>query len=72
MEKYSVIKCVNNNFIIASEHSDLQSAIVSYHGECRALWNSLDVETATVIIVDSKLRNVNGYYEPIKHEQSVE
>lgn len=67
MEKYSVVKCVNNNFIIASEHSDLQSAIVSYHGECRSLWNAPDVETATVTILDNKLRTINGYHEIIEH-----
>lgn len=67
MEKYSVIKCVNGSFIIVSEHNDLQSAIISYHGECRALWNAPDVEIATVIIADDKLRTVNGYYEIIEH-----
>lgn len=66
--RYSVIACVNSNFFVKTEHSDLQSAIISFHGICRTFWNASDVATATVKIMDENLDNVQGYSDFITHE----
>lgn len=66
--KYSVVKAVNSNYAIVSEHSDLQSAIVKYHDTCKIHWNAPDVLDATIGIFDENLDNVVGYKEHIHHE----
>lgn len=66
--KYSVIKCVNGNFSVSSEHSDIASAKVAYHNQCAALWNAADVITGSVSIVDENLITYSGYVEAIAHE----
>ena len=66
--KYSVVKSVNGNFAIATEHSDLQSAIVAYHNLCMTHWNAPDVLDATITIVDENLDTVTGYKEHIHHD----
>ena len=67
---YSIIKCINSNFAIHSEHSDLTSAKVNFHGLCQTLWNAPDVITAKVMIVDEQLNCVEDYREFIHHEVS--
>ena len=66
--KYSVIKAVNGNFAIETEHSDLQGAIISYHNLCMVHWNAPDVLDATIAIVDENLDTVPGYKEHIHHD----
>lgn len=66
--KYSVIKVVNSNFGIVSEHGDLQSALVKYHDTCKIHWNAPDVLEATIAIVDENLDTIPGYKEHIHHE----
>jgi len=70
--KYAIIKCINGNFTVDSEHSDLQAAKVKYHGECKILWNAPDVLTAKIEIVDEQLNVVEDYREFIHHEQEEE
>ena len=65
--KYSVIKVVNGNFAIVSEHSDLQSAVVKFHDTCKNFWNAGDVATAMVEVVDENLDVVEGHKEYIYH-----
>lgn len=65
--KYSVIKVSNGNFVIDSEFSDVEKAIVQFHGVCRTLWNAPDVKSACVMIVDENLDVVEGYKETIRH-----
>ena len=66
---YAIIKCVNGNFFIDSEgYASLGSAIVQYHGVCRALWNESSVITACVMIVNEYFDLVENYKEIIKHE----
>lgn len=66
--KYAIIKCSNGAFAIESEWSDITKAKVQFHGVCRTLWNSPDVLTAKVMIVDEQLNCVEGYREYIFHE----
>ena len=66
--KYAVISNVNGNFKIESEHGDnLQGAIVAYHQTCAAFWNTPDVLTAKVEVVDEALNVVDGKAEFISH-----
>ena len=66
--KYAIIKCINGNFAIHSETTDLNSAKVGFHGLCQTLWNAPDVLTAKVEIVDEQLNCVEDYREYIHHE----
>ena len=66
---YSLVKCVNGNFEVVSEHNNKQAAIVAFHQMCAALWNAPDVITAVLNLVDENLYVVDGRYtETIKHE----
>ena len=67
--KYSVIECINGNFILKSEHDTKESAFVKFHDECTGLWNAPDVEKATVKVVDEQLDCVEGKMEVIAHEK---
>ena len=72
---YAIARVSNGNYNIESEHgTDLQAAIVAFHGLCRAYWNAGDVITGTIAIVDENLDVVDGYIEHIKHpiESNVE
>ena len=66
--KYSIIKCINSNFAIHAEGSDLNSMKVNFHGLCQTLWNAPDVISAKVEIVDESLNCVEDYREFIHHE----
>lgn len=70
--KYCVVKMVNSNPAIVSEHSDEQSAIVKFHDVCKTHWNAADVLEATIAILDENLDAYNGYKEHIHHEPVVE
>ena len=70
--KYAIIKCSNGSFAIDSEWSDLTKAKVQFHTVCRTLWNSADVKTAKIMIVDEQLNCVEDYREYIHHEQTEE
>lgn len=72
MNQYSIIKCVNSNFAIHSETTDLNSAKVQFHGLAQTLWNAPDVLTAKIEIVDEQLNVVEDYREFIHHEQEEE
>ena len=67
--KYAIIKCINSNFTVDSEFSELQPAKVKFHDVCKILWNASDVLTAKVEIVDEQLNVVEDYREFIHHEQ---
>ena len=66
--RYAVLKVVNGNFSVHAEGLTENGAKVNFHGLCQSLWNAPDVITAAVMIVDEKLRLVNGYHELISHE----
>ena len=66
--KYSVVKVVNGNYAIVSEHSDAQSAVINFHEVCKVHWNASDVLDATIAILDENLDAYNGYKEHITHE----
>ena len=72
MSKYSTIKVVNGTFAINTETSDLQSAIIQFHGLAQTLWNAPDVAKAKIAIMDEQLNVVDGYAEYIHHEVSAE
>lgn len=64
--KYAVIKNVNGNFIVGSEHNEnLKAAKVAFHQECGALWAADDCQQAEVKIVDELLNTVDGCEEYI-------
>lgn len=56
--KYYVIQSSNSNVSIVSEWSDLNSAKVAYHEQCKVLWNAPDVIIGYVAIIDSQLDTV--------------
>lgn len=67
--KYAVIKVVNGNFAISTEHgTDKQAAIIAFHNLCAALWNDTSKVDATVKIVDERLDTVDGKVEFISHD----
>ena len=66
--KYAILKIVNGTFSIDSEwNENLQGAIVRFHAVCGTLWNSDDVQTATVEIIDSQGNVAQGYKEFVNH-----
>ena len=68
MSKYSTIKCVNGNFAINTETSNLTQAIIQFHDLARQLWNAPDVKTAKIAIMDEQLNIIDRYVEYIYHE----
>ena len=70
MAKFAVIKNVNGAFTIDSEWewNDKTKAVVKFHSVCQTLWNTENVVTAKVEIVDEQLNVVDGYAEFIHHE----
>ena len=70
--KYAIIKCVNGAFTVDSEYGELTQAKVQFHTVCRTLWNSEDVLSAKVVLVDEQLNVVEDYREFIHHEQQTE
>ena len=54
--KYAIIASVNGNFSVKSEWTDLNSAIVSYHSVCSALWNAPDTISACVALADEQMK----------------
>lgn len=66
--KYAVIQVINGNYSIYAEGiTDLNSAKISFHGRCQALWNAPDVIIGCVAIVDEYLQCVEAYREVITH-----
>lgn len=66
--KYAIIKVINGSYSIHAEGiTTIEAAKVQFHGVCQNLWNSTDVETATVMIADENLDAVEGYKELIIH-----
>lgn len=60
--KYAVIKVINGNYFIHTEGwTDLNKAKVSFHDVCKTLWSSDDVVSASVMIVDENLNQVESY-----------
>lgn len=70
--KFAILQCVNGNFSIKSEWTDLEKAKVNYHSVCASLWNAADVLTATVCIIDEALIVQMGYKEYVVHEKKPE
>ena len=71
--KYAIIQVSNGaNSVVAEGITSLDSAKTTFHQRCAVLWNSPDVITASVMIVDEQLRLVNGYHELISHETAEE
>ena len=67
--KYAIIKAVNGSYSIHAEGiTNVSDAKVIFHGLCQTLWNSPDVVTAYVEIVDEQLDVVEEYKEFIHHE----
>ena len=67
--KLALVKCVNGNFSIVSEHGEnAQAAKVAFFHQCEILWNASDVITAEVAIVDEQMDIFEGYKEYIHHE----
>ena len=67
--KYAIIKVINGNYFVHAEGiATVGSAKTTFHGLCQTLWNSPDVITAEVMIVNEQLDCVEGYKENIHHE----
>lgn len=71
--KYAVQQCVNGNYSIVAEFvNNLEGALVKFHQVCANLWNSKDVITAQVQIINERLEVVMGKSENIGHEANEE
>lgn len=71
--KYAIIDCVNGTYAVRAEGiPTLAAAKVQYHGRCQTLWNTPDVSSAYVMIVDEQLDVVEGCKEYIHHEPAAE
>lgn len=67
--KFAIVKCVNGNYSVVSEgHTTEKAALVAFHHQCEILWNSDDVITAEVAILDEQLDIYHGCKEFIHHE----
>lgn len=67
--KYAIIKVINGNYFVHAEGiATIESAKATFHGVCQTLWNTPDVITAEVMIVNEQLDCVEGYKENIHHE----
>ena len=67
--KYAIIKVINGNYFVHAENiATVESAKTTFHGVCQTLWNTPDVITAEVMIVNEQLDCVEGYKENIHHE----
>lgn len=66
---FSVIQNVNGANSIVAEGLDYNGAKVNFHAVCQSLWNSSDVKTATVKIMDDTLDTLDGDTETIVHVQ---
>ncbi len=65
MAKFALIKCVNGNFAVATEHADKNAGIVAFHQTSASLWNASDVVTARLSLVDENLYVVDGKYTEV-------
>ena len=65
MAKFALIKCVNGNFAVATEHADKNGGIVAFHQTSASLWNASDVITARLNLVDENLYVVDGKYTEV-------
>ena len=66
--KYAIVKVVNGSYAIHSEGwTDLEKAKINYAQLWATLMNAPDVVTASIMIVDENLDNVEGYKEYISH-----
>lgn len=71
--KYAIIQCINGNYSVFAEGiTTLDSAKTTFHSRCATLWNSPDVITATIEIVDEQLDTVEGYRDFITHPETDE
>lgn len=71
--KYAIIKVINGNYSIHAEgFASIQSARISFHQLCAALWNDPSTEKAMVMVADENLDAVEGYKEFIHHKQEQE
>ncbi len=66
MTKYAVVKIVNGSYALVSEWDNLPGALVNFHNVCMTHWNSSDVTSATIAILDAHLNKVRS--EIITHE----
>ena len=70
--KYAIIKVINGNYFVHAEGiATIESAKTTFHGVCQTLWNTPDVITAEVMIVNEQLDCVEGYKENIHHEATL-
>ena len=69
MAKYFVEHISNDSLQVnaITEHATSDAAIVEYHNRLRTLWNSKDVVTAKVVILDDQLNTFGKYAEFVDH-----
>ena len=66
---YALSQVSNGNFSIVSEHGEnKQAAFVAFHDRCKILWNTADVISATVAVIDENQDVVEGKKEYISHQ----
>ena len=71
--KYALIKCVNGNFSVVSEHGeDQEKGIIAYLNQYAALLAAKDVITAEVRLVDELFNVASGCSAYINHKNNEE
>lgn len=51
-----------------TEWTDLDKAKAKFHSQCNTMWNSKDVISGYVVIMDNQFDVVEGYKEYIHHD----
>ena len=70
---YAIIKVTDGSYAVHAEGiTSVQSAKITFHNLCAALWNEPSVEKAMVMIADENLDAVEGYKEFITHPVEAE
>lgn len=70
---YALIKCVNGNFSIVSEHGEnIEAARTAYYTQCAALSNAPDVISSQIMVVNEFLQPVMGLSANIGHDAPAE
>lgn len=71
MNNYAVVTWSDGTFLVRSEHSDKNSAIMEYDALHRNLIADESTALCTIKLLDSQLNIVdNKYFDTIHHEQA--
>lgn len=66
---YALVKCVNGNFFIVSEHGhDIEAARTAFYSQCMALSNEPSVIRSKIMVCDEFLQPAGDLQATIGHK----